>query len=339
MPSAVSQDKDSCLSDKEFYVNDGRLEPDFVGLLRATELTTPLEEIRRRYREDGYVFVKGVIPREDVLKARQKYFEMLVPTGALKPGTRPVDGIFDTAKDRLNFPGIGAGTPDSTDEYGRIKGPDIQTARLFGDLALQAHSEDWYKEDLCRHPALLEFVARMTGWGDNTHGIRRTLLRNNMPGNKAIGVHYDHIFLRHGEDTFVTAWVPIGDIKINGGGLIYLEKGHELGAKIEADFTQRARGAGMSEEEVKSAYNQNMMSGGLLAEGPAGFAKQHNRRWLLTAYEAGDVVLHNAYAIHASCINYDEQNVIRLGTDLRYVDSSRPWDTRWSNVLRNGDGL
>jgi len=40
-----------------------------------------------------------------------------------------------------------------------------------------------------------------------------------------------------------------------------------------------------------------MMGGGLLAEGPAGFAKEHNRRWLLSAYEAGDVVFHNAYAV------------------------------------------
>lgn len=53
----------------------------------------------------------------------------------------------------------------------------------------------------------------------------------------------------------------------------------------------------MSETEVKNAYNQNMMSGGLLADGPAEFSKQHSRRWLLTAYEAGDVVFHNSYAV------------------------------------------
>ena len=55
--------------------------------------------------------------------------------------------------------------------------------------------------------------------------MRRSLLRNNTPGNKAIGVHYDQIFLRKGEDTSVTAWVPIGDIGLTGGGLIYLENG------------------------------------------------------------------------------------------------------------------
>ncbi|KAI8671895.1 hypothetical protein NCS57_00666000 [Fusarium keratoplasticum] len=337
--SAVSKMLSAISEHKQFYVNDGILPSKSIGLLKATTLDTPMEEIRRRYKEDGYVFLKGILPREDVVKVRQKYFEMLAPTGVLAPGSKPVDGIFNTSQDRLNFPGIGAGTANSTDAEGHVTGPNPKVARLFGDLAMQAHHEDWYKEDLCQHPALQDFIAKMTGWGDNTLSIRRTLLRNNMPQNKAIGVHYDQIFLRHGEDTVITAWVPIGDIKIDGGGLIYLEKGQEIGAQIEQDFTDRAKAAGLTDEEMKNAYNRNMNGGGLLAEGPAGFAKEYNRRWLLTAYEAGDVVLHNSYAIHASCINHDKDNVIRLGTDLRYVDSSRPWDTRWSNVLRPGDGL
>ena len=166
-----------------------------------------------------------------------------------------------------------------------------------------------------------------------------TLLRNNTPGNKAIGVHYDQIFLRHGEDTSITAWVPMGDISLQGGGLMYLEKGHTLGSEIEHDFTEKARASGLTDEEARNAFNQNMMSGGLLDDGPDEFGRQHNRRWLLTAYEAGDVVLHNAYAIHASTVNHDLENKIRLGTDLRFVNSARPWDTRWSLDYRFGDGV
>jgi hypothetical protein len=93
------------------------------------------------------------------------------------------------------------------------------------DLAIDAHYRQWYAEDFCRHPALMDFVSRFTGWESNTLGLRRSLLRNNIPGTKPIGVHYDQIFLRHGEPTSVTAWVPIGDIKVCGGGLIYLENG------------------------------------------------------------------------------------------------------------------
>lgn len=200
------------------YVNDGPLKPENVGFLRPTTLDTPIDQIRQRLQEDGYVLLKGILPRKDVLKAREAYFKHLAPSGVLKPDTALVDGIFDDAKDRLNYPGIGAGVLDRNDD------PSNPTAK-FINLAISAHDEPWYKEDLCKHPDLFKFIAELTGWGKDTLSLQRTLLRNNTPGNKAIGVHYDQIFLRHGEDTVLTTWVPVGDIELNGGGLIYLENG------------------------------------------------------------------------------------------------------------------
>lgn len=135
------------------------------------------------------------------------------------------------------------------------------------------------------------------------------------------------IFLRHGEPTSITAWIPIGDIALDGGGLIYLEHGHLLGLEQEAAFTAKATASGLSDEEAKNAFNQNMMSTGLLSEGPKEFSESFGRRWLVAEYEAGDVVLHNPFAIHASTINHDPEFVIRLATDVRFVDASRPWDT------------
>jgi hypothetical protein len=44
-----------------------------LGWLRPTSRATPISEMKARLEEDGYVFVKGVIPREDVLKMREQY--------------------------------------------------------------------------------------------------------------------------------------------------------------------------------------------------------------------------------------------------------------------------
>ncbi|KAF3055114.1 putative phytanoyl- hydroxylase protein [Daldinia childiae] len=344
------------------YVNDGLLEPEQVGSLRHSSPHEPLEDLRQRYKNDGYLFLKNLLPREDVLKAREAYFTLLAPSGVLAPGTPPVEGVFDKEKDKLNFPGMyvrhlnctllilfhgntylkecfftsspnptfGAG---STDANGRPRGG------LFVDLALQAHEEPWYKDEFCKHPTLHSFISKFTGWGDNTLGLTRSLLRNNTPQNKAIGVHYDQIFLRYGEDTSMTAWIPMGDVALDGGGLIYLEGGHTLGQDIEASFYDLAEKTGLSEEETRNAFNKNMMSGGLLADGPKEFSEAHRRKWLAANYEAGDVVLHTPYTIHASTINKDPKNIIRLGTDLRFVDSSRPYDKRWLNVYTFGDGV
>jgi len=314
----------------KLFVNDGPLTN--PGRLRPSDPSLPLEELRARYNEDGYLFLKGLLPRADVLKAREAYFSYLSSTGVLKPGTKPVEGIFDTSKDIAQYPGIGAGAVGGNGHPG-------EHAATFVDLALKAHAEPWYT-NFCQHPALHSFISKFTSWGDaNTLGFRRTLLRNNVPGTKAIGVHYDQIFLRYGEDTSVTAWVPMGDVSLQGGGLIYLENGAALGKDFEKGFFDRAKETGLSEDEAKNAFNQNMMSTGLLADGPAGFGQDHNLRWLVSEYEAGDVVLHTPYTIHASTINHDPEHVIRLATDLRFVDKSRPWDERWNNLYTLNDGV
>ncbi|UNI22211.1 Phytanoyl-CoA dioxygenase [Purpureocillium takamizusanense] len=344
-PAADPQQQQPTIAGVHLRVNDGPLSPSSVSPLRASRPSEPLSALRQRYASDGYLFLKGLLPRDDVLAARAAYFTSLAPTGVLKPGTRPVDGIFDAEGARAaDFPGIGAGSVKNA----RPGGSSSERSVAFTDAALRAHTEPWYagggggdaqEGGFARHPALYDFVARFSGWGDDTLAVRRSLLRNNTPGNRAIGVHYDQSFMRHGEPTSVTAWVPMGDVRLEGGGLIYLEGGEALGAQIEDDFAAKARAAGMSDEETRNAFNANMMSSGFLCDGPAEFGREHGRRWLVAAYEAGDVVLHSPHMIHASTINDDPDNRIRLGTDLRFVNSARPWDTRWSNHYTFDDGL
>lgn len=204
---------------EQLFVNDGPLQPADVVRLKPSEPALPLTDLRNRFQRDGYLFLKGLLPRRDVLKAREQYFTFLAPSGVLKEGTEPGKGVFDSAKDVALFPGIGVGRVD------QFVNTEKDAATDFVSLALDAHGQEWYSEDLCKHPVLLQFMAEFTGWGAKTRPLERTLLRNNIPNTKAIGVHYDQIFLRHGEPTSVTVWVPIGDVRINGGGLIYLEKG------------------------------------------------------------------------------------------------------------------
>lgn len=89
----------------------------------------------------------------------------------------------------------------------------------------------------------------------------------------------------------------MGDISLEGGGLIYLEDGVRLGEEIENDFSRKAKEAGMSDEEMRNAFNSNMMSTGFLCDGPLESGRKYGRRWLATAYEAGDVVLHKSHAV------------------------------------------
>lgn len=213
------------------HVNDDLLSPDDVEFLHISYADEPMEVLRKRYDEDGYVIIRGLLPREDILSARESYFKAMAPSGVLQSGTAPVDGIFDAEHaSAADYPGIGAGAVKGNSRPG-----ETDTSAMFVDLALEQHTADWYigSEDgkvpgLCNHDKLYEFVSKFSGWGKDTLGVKRSLLRNNTPGNKAIGVHYDQTFMRYGEPTSVTAWVPIGDISLRGGGLIYLKDGPYL---------------------------------------------------------------------------------------------------------------
>ncbi|CAH0053688.1 unnamed protein product [Clonostachys solani] len=327
-------------ADISLHVNDGPLKLDDIALLQASYPSEPMDELRERYHREGYLFLKGLLPREDVLSARESYFRDMSASGVLEPGSALVVGIFNSSATAADYPGIGAGSvknarPGETDK-----------SAVFTDLALKAHTAKWYAGSgtgdqlgFANHPALTQFVSRFTQWGDDTLPVKRSLLRNNTPGNRAIGVHYDQTFMRYGEPTSVTAWVPIGDVKIDGGGLIYLEGGEKLGEEIEQEFTKKAKETGLSEEEMKNAFNKNMMSSGFLCEGPGDFGRRYNKKWLVTSYEAGDVVLHTPHMIHASTVNHDAEGRIRLGTDLRFVNKTRTWDTRWSNHYTFDDGV
>ncbi|KAL6352589.1 hypothetical protein LRP88_13055 [Fusarium phalaenopsidis] len=304
-----------------YLVNDGLLKPDMIGPLRSSYPSEPIDVLQARYEKDGYLFMKGILPRSDVLNCREAYFKFLSPSGVLQPGSKPVDGIYNAENKGIDFPSIGAG-PCLEGQTG---------PGSFADLAEKAHTEPWYLE-FSSHPDLRDFVAKLRGWGEDTLLLKRSLLRNNTPHNDAIGVHYDQSFLRYGEPTSVTAWIPIGDIRLQGGGLIYLEDSDGLGQQLEDEFNRKAKECGMSEKERNDAFNANMMSTGWLGYGPIQFSKDNgNGKWLLTEYEAGDVVFHKPHM--------DPENRIRLGTDLRFVDSSKPHDTRWSAPYRFDDGL
>jgi phytanoyl-CoA hydroxylase len=52
----------------------GIIEPHFLGKLQPTSTDTPMEEIRRRYEQDGYVWLKRLLPPFDVWNGSQRIF-------------------------------------------------------------------------------------------------------------------------------------------------------------------------------------------------------------------------------------------------------------------------
>jgi phytanoyl-CoA hydroxylase len=202
-----------------------------------------------------------------------------------------------------------------------------------------AHVTPAYLQFL-EHPALRQFIRDFMRWKKDVL-VTRTILRHQIPSAASTGIHYDQIYLRGGDpaDEFLTAWIPIGDIAIDGGGLMYFEGSTKLGRQTEADFTRNAQH--MTKEERISAFNANMTANGALSTDAETYAKKHlpGGRWLASTYEAGDVVFHNPYMVHGAAVNEDTKGRIRLSTDLRFYEEGMKMDERWMKVFEHTDGL
>jgi ectoine hydroxylase-related dioxygenase (phytanoyl-CoA dioxygenase family) len=258
--------------------------PERLGWLEPTDPDLPLEQLREKFRENGYLWLKGFFDRDIILNFRQHFF----------------DTIFSGTKTYFDIL--------SSHEY----------------------------EDLCTMPRLWNFYQEFMEGQPYLH--KRKLIRFNLPGeDHCTGGHYDLIYLRAGTDKLYTSWIPLGDIPVEMGGLIYLEGSGTLGRQLEAEFS--VNNVNLPPEERISAYNRNMREGGWISTNLVEMADRFKSRWLIADYEAGDMVIHSPYMIHAATLNRDPLDRSRLSTDIRYQRVDDLIDPRWAQNWVLGDDL
>ena len=160
-----------------------------------------------RLSRHGYLFLRGALEPAVSLEFRRHYFASLAPSGLLKDGSDPSDGI-------------GA----SSGEFDR----DVARRVLFDQIvpggAYQA---------LCTSEAVQGFFAWL--FGTPVHLHKRKLIRHSKVMDSWVtSAHYDLVYLREGTDNLLSAWIPLGDCPVERGGLIYLEGSHTKIARRDA---------------------------------------------------------------------------------------------------------
>jgi ectoine hydroxylase-related dioxygenase (phytanoyl-CoA dioxygenase family) len=274
--------------------------PERLGWLTPSDPRTPIHTLREQFRDQGYLWLKGILDRGEVLAFRRRYFEAMTPSGLIAPGSDPVDGFY-----------AGGGEQK-----------DVVQKMLIEVVRWAAY------EAFCLSRPIWQFYEAFFDGPVYLH--KRKLVRHVKPGDPAsTGAHYDLVYLRGGTDSVCTSWIPIGDIPVRMGGLVYLEHSHRYGRQMEAEFS--AKNASLPPDERISAFNKNMGEVGWLTKDLPALADRINARWLIADYEAGDMVVHGAYTIHAATSNDSPDGRIRLSTDIRYQQVRAEIDARWNN--------
>lgn len=293
-------EQQSNMASIELESNGYRLssEPERLGRLTPTDPVLPQAQLWEQFQAQGYLWLKGLLDRRKVFEFRRRFFAAFVETGLLAPGSDPADGSY---------------------------GSDTNRHAIHKLLMEQVRSAAY--EAFCLAEPIWMFHERFFEGAPYLH--KRKIVRHTVPGDpNCTGAHYDLVYLRGGTDRICTSWIPIGDTAVEMGGLVYLEGSDAWARRMEADFN--AVNPHLSREERVNAFKQGMYGGWVTRDLP-GLAERVNARWLVADYEAGDMVVHSAYMIHAATTNRDPHGRMRLSTDIRYQRVRDEIDARWNN--------
>lgn len=294
----------------------GHTPDDFGELKVSNDVLHDRDELEQRMADDGYLFLKGLLNKDEVLAARGEVMNRLMDAGVLDNRYPAIDGIAAPK--------------------GQIDG------RATGSfMPLLAHNNPPLDKVIHEGP-IIDFYAHFLG-GPVSY-FDYTWFRCKRPGvNTATTPHCDIVYMGRGTKNLYTSWVPYGDVPYEMGGLILLEGSHKL-AELKASYgstdvdlycenkgnaktiveTAQIEGRGLTEDERKQV---EWNSSGSYSSDAIATREELGGRWLTAEYEMGDLLVFCMHMMHASADN--QSNQYRLSSDTRYQLASEPQDERW----------
>ncbi len=154
--------------------------------------------LRARFAEDGYLLLRGVLDRDDVLAARHEVLRRMAEVGEI---AAPVEAAQPTGASRRAemHADLGAFWRSVSE------GPAVRRA-VHGARARAVAAKI-----LDRPVRAFDFV-----W-----------LRAMLSG-RASPLHFDHVYMNRGTDRVVTTWIPLGDVAVADGPLAIVEGSHRF---------------------------------------------------------------------------------------------------------------
>lgn len=269
-------------------------------LTDSSEALDDVETLRRRIREDGYLYIPGFFDAVSVMSARRSVTDRLHQEGFTEPSSSPDDAVLRAGKHGTR--------PDLTHDN-----PALHRLLYEGRL--------------------VRFYERLLSGRIRHYDF--TWMRTVAPG-RGTAPHGDVVFMGRGTHGLYTAWVPLGDADFELGGLMVLEGSHRR--PQVRDYANRDVDTYCSnvEGEEDHAREQGWRWNGTISDDPVQLRKQLGGRWLTTEFSTGDLLTFSIYLIHASLDNHSDR--LRLSSDSRYQLASAPIDERWVGAAPVGHG-
>ena len=304
----------------------GTRSEDICTLTRSEDCVNDRDEVWRRFDEDGYLYLPGLLDIDEVLEARTEVMQRLWDAGVLDKSHPMIDGIavsdseFDGAATGPFMPLLARNNPPL--EKVLYDGPMMRFYEFFLDGPATHFDYTWFR---CKRPGLKD----------------------------ATTPHCDTVYMSRGTKDLYTSWTPFGDVPFYMGGLMILEGSHkneelksgygstdvDLYCSNEGDqeeVVQRAKEEGRDltwEERNSIEWN----STGAYSSDAIGAREGLGGRWLTSEYQMGDLLIFSMHTMHASSDN--RSKAVRISSDSRYQLASEPQDERWIGDNPSAHGI
>jgi len=244
-----------------------------------------------RLQQDGYLLVRGLIPRQTVLSARRFICQKLSDADLLCDGE---DIMVAQARDPSISPGL-------------LSRQDI------------AHSPNVL--EVLENASLVSFFQHLFSvmegkddpvpvWTSPFKWLRA------VPKGFFTGFHVDRVYMGRGSDSLTTAWIPLGDITVEDGALVVC-RGSHCSKQLEK----------LRHEYGRGTAGQDGTSSGWVADRPEILERKYGvLPWTTTNFQAGDVCVINLDVLHVSSTNVTSR--YRLSCDTRWQPFHHPRDPR-----------
>ncbi len=271
-------------------LDDGEQEIGILSSIQSTGINRNL--LQDRMAEDGYLFLRDYLDKEEVLAARRHILKQLADEGQLDPSAPLMEGVPNSEAELYFQPELGQDNPPLKH---LLYAPQGRLMRFFSSFL-----------------------------GGEVRHFDFTWLRCISPG---LGTpsHCDIVYMGRGTRKLYTAWVPLGDTDFQTGGLIILENSHK-NVRLQNTYGQRDVDSYCTNRPDLPAKTDSGRNG-WLTEDPNKIRKSLGGRWLTAEYNVGDVIVFCMDLVHGGLDNKSRQ--LRISSDSRYQLASEPADERW----------
>ncbi|MDX2110243.1 MAG: phytanoyl-CoA dioxygenase family protein [Verrucomicrobiota bacterium] len=302
--------------------------PESFGFIEpSNDLLDDPEALRARLDNEGYLYIKNFFDLELIEAGRRSILEKLGAEGLLDPESDLMEGVI---------------SPEKLEAFALDAAPKFVDGRTMKKLKAGAFRPDLAVankaiERVTYGPELMSFYTML--FGEPVLHFDYTWLRVMGPGF-GTPTHCDWVYMGRGSRELLTCWIPYGNVPLEVGGLILLERSHLQAERIkhylEKDVDAYCENKPTEVEKVAKQGGWSFQ--GWLSNHPQSLPEKFKTRWLTCReWQMGDFITFNMTLIHGSLDNHSDR--VRVSSDTRYQPASQPADGRWIGANPPGHGL